>query len=198
MRFFQVHNLVTLAAAVALIALVGQAPAQRPVARATRIDGRVVRVVGPDRFVVRGADNREVILHAGPKTRFLMNNRAARFADLREGVRVVGDFDVVEGRNLISAVTLTPAAVVEEAPPRETVLEGTIVRVLEPDNQFIVLTPAGREVTVFAQPRTTFMLDNRAVRLADLRRGANVRVQFDLRNQRHFARTVVVAPRRPR
>jgi hypothetical protein len=196
MKRFQWQWLGWVVMAVAFAAFTFAAWAQRPAAPAqkgTRIQGHVVRVQGSDRIVVRTADKREVILHTNPQTRFLLNERVARFADLREGVEINALFDVMGERNLASAVTIIPAAT-----PAADIVEGTIVRVIEPDNQIVVRTAAGKEVILLADERTKLTMDDRSVRLADFRPGTAVRVHFDVRNQKNMARSVMTMPKRPR
>ncbi len=188
-------GLAVVALASFLAPLLAQPPAVRP-ARGIHIRGRIVRVVGEDRFIVRTADNREVILHATPESRFIMKGRVVRFADLRPGVMVTTDYDVVRNRNVVSTVTLGPGEVTEAATPEEPILEGTVVRVLEPQNQFVVRTAAGKEVIVYGHPRTAYTFNGRAVRLGEIRTGANVRIHYDMRNERPMARSVIVTTRR--
>jgi hypothetical protein len=198
MRRFQLRWLVGVAAvgaAAFLAPIMAQAHAAQ-VRKTTVIRGHIVRLHGADRFVVRTPDRREVILHVNPQTRFLLNNRAARLEDLREGARIAADFDIVEDRHVARAVTINPAEVVEPV-PAETVVEGTIVRVMEPENQFVVRTAAGKEVILAAQPRATFTFDDRSARLVDLRPGMAVRAHFDVRERRNIVRSVVTV-RRPR
>jgi hypothetical protein len=188
--------------ATALAFAVFTAPAwtQRPpgqVRKGTRIKGNVVRVQGNNQFVVRTADNREVILFANPQTKFLLENRAARFTDLRTGVAIDALYDVTGDQNFASSVTITPAVVPGPGTEAE-VVEGTIVRVLEADNQVVVRTAAGKEVIVFTDTRTTFTFDNRTARLADFRVGTPVRVNVHMKDRKHFARSMMTMPRRPR
>jgi hypothetical protein len=178
-------------AAVAFAVITASAWAQRPAAAppsGTRIQGRVVRVEGSDRFVVRTADKREVILHANPRTRFLLNERAARFADLREGVEIDAMFDAIEDQNLASSVTIGPA----------NVLEGTVVRVLEEDDVLVLRTADREEVRVALDERTRFMINDRRARLAQFRPGTAVQVNFDVRERTKVARSVVATPKRAR
>jgi hypothetical protein len=198
MRRFQTRWLVgvaTVAVAAFLAPIMAKAHAAQ-VQKATVVRGHIVRLHGPDRFVVRTPDRREVILHVNPQTRFLHNNRVARFEDLRVGAPIAADFDVVEDRHLARSVTINPAEVVEPVPAEQAV-EGTIVRVLEPENQFIVSTAAGKEVILAAEPRATFLFDERPARLVDLRPGMAVRTHFDVRERRNIVRSVVTV-RRPR
>src|SRR5207244_2973144 len=101
---------------------------------------------------VRTTDKKEVILRTNPRTKFLIENRAARFTDLREGVEIDAVYDVAEEQNFTSSVTIGATA----APAEEDVVEGTVVRVIEPDNQLVIRTVKGKEVIVFTETRTKF------------------------------------------
>jgi hypothetical protein len=186
------------AAVVALSSFTALAFTQhRGVRKATKIQGHIVRVQGPDQFVVRTTDKREVILHTNSQTRFLLNNRAVRFADLREGAEIAAEFEPMGERKFVGLVTITPAGAVEEVPAAELV-EGTVIRVLEADNQLVVRTARGQEMVLFAGPRTTFTLDERAARLADFRPGTPVRVNFHVIDNKNMMRSVVAMPKLPR
>jgi hypothetical protein len=200
MRRFQSQWLLWLVAAIVCVAFTVPALGQRrpaPAPKGTKIQGHIVRVQGTDRFVIRTADKREVILHVNPQTRFLLNERAARFEDLREGAEINAVFDVVEDRNLVSSVIITPGGAVEAVPAAE-IVEGTVLRVIEPDNQIVIRTARGKEMILVAGPKTTFTLDDRTVRLTDFRPGMAVKVNFDVKGQRNMMRSVVNMPRRPK
>jgi len=153
-----------------------------------KMQGHIVRVQGSDRFVIRTADKREVILRTDTRTRFLLNERAIRFADLRPGAEVVILHDDLG--DLASTVTVLPAAT-EDA----EVVEGTIVRVIEPENQVVIRTAANKEFIVFTDARTSFMLNERAVRLVDFRPGVAVRINFHAMKDRNMARSIVAVKR---
>ena len=91
--------------------------------KGTKIQGQIVRVQGPDRFVVRTADKREVILLTNPQTRFLVNDRVVRFTDLREGAEVTTVYDVTGDQNFANSVTIVPAAEPAAVPAAETAAE---------------------------------------------------------------------------
>jgi hypothetical protein len=77
--------------------------------------------------------------------------------------------------------------------PSGDVVSGTVVRVL--DDQVIVRTADGKEVTLATNAQTTVTADGRRGRLADLKAGTPVRVSFDVRNGRNMARSVTATPR---
>jgi hypothetical protein len=142
---------------------------------------------------VRTVDKREVILHINERTKFLLNERAVRFADLREGAEIDALFDQVEDRNVASSVTIAGAKV-----PPAKIIEGTVVRVLEDENLIIIRTAAREEVELVIDERTTLTIDERAARLAHFRPGTTVKVNFDVRQRKNIARSVVAMPKRPR
>jgi hypothetical protein len=194
MRRFQSQWFAWAVAVLTLAAFTASAWAQRRMAPApvgTRIQGHVVRVQAPDRFVVRTADRGEVILHTNARTRFLLNERPVRFEDLRERAPVVVFFDDLGQRHVASSVAISPAALPEE------ILEGRIVRVLE-DDRLVVRSPRGREVIVVTEPRTVFTINERPARLADFRVETSVRINFTVRNRTTVARSVVAMSRRGR
>jgi len=181
-------------AALVVAAFAASAWAQRPAApppKGTRIQGHVVRVQGPNQFVVRTADKREVILHTHPRTRFLLNERAVRFTDLREKAAVDILFDETEGRNVASSVTIAG----DEEPGTE-IVEGEVVRVLEPQNEFVIRTLSGKEVILVTHPRTTFTINERSARLVDFRPGTAVKVRFNVKDRKNMAHSIVTRPKR--
>src|SRR5258708_2289497 len=97
----------------------GQRPAAQP-PKGTKMQGQIVRIQGPNQFVVRTADKREVIVHASDRTKFLLNERTVKFAELQERHNVTVLFDVVNEQNLASSVTIA------EADEAAEVVEGTI------------------------------------------------------------------------
>jgi len=194
MRRFQSLGLVGAVAALVVAAFAALAWAQRPAApppKGTRIQGHVVRVQGPNQFVVRTADKREVILHTHPRTRFLLNERAVRFTDLREKAAVDILFDETEGRNVASSVTIAG----DEEPGTE-IVEGEVVRVLEPQNELVVRTVSGKEVILVTHPRTTFTINERSARLVDFRPGTAVKVRFNVKDRKNMAHSIVTRPKR--
>jgi hypothetical protein len=198
MRRLLAQWFIGLIAALAIVALPPVSFAQHHPVQAQKgasIRGQVVRVQGPDRFVVRTPDKKEVILHANDQTKFLHKDRVVRFNELREGIEINAVYDVIGDQNLVSSVTLTPDEIVAEDQDAVT-LEGTIVRILETDNQIVVRTARGDEKVLIIDPRSKFFVENRAARLVDFRTGMPVRVSVDVRNQKNMVRTVVALPRK--
>jgi len=184
-----------LAVAVPMFALqVSAQPADSPSPaqmkqRTIEVQGRVAKT-GQGQFVVETRDNKQVTILTNPQTRFMMNKKAVRFADLRVGSTITVAVMVEGDRQIAETVTF----VVDEEPAEGTLIEGQIVRVIGED-QVVVLTPERKEVIVFVDPRTTFQLENRTGKFTDLRTGVSVRAQVNVREGRHTARQIVV-PRR--
>jgi trehalose utilization protein len=103
------------------------------------------------------------------------------------------------------AVDVTPAK--DTPPPKEgkpvqapagkeeegTAVQGTVYKVAG-ENQFIIRTPDGEEVTLYAQPQTTYRFGNVTARFADLRPGMEIRATYDTRDRRNMVRSVVNVP----
>jgi hypothetical protein len=149
-----------------------------------RVRGKITKVEGTDRIVVRTQDNKDVILVANPQTRFTINGKAGRFADLRVGNEIDVAYLVQDNVNVVNTVLVG-----DLEPADATFVEGTVVRVVGED-QIVVRDRADKEVIVFVNPQTRFLIDERPVRLVDFRQGANVRINVDTRDNRTWARTV--------
>ena len=161
------------------------------VQRPTTLRGKIVKVNSPDHVTVRTADGREITLIAGPKSRFIVDGRAGRFADLRIGVEVNADFLEQDKRMLVETITIGPAPVTEPAPAREvTMVEGTVVRLIGKD-QVVIKNAENQEVIVHVVPETTYTFEDRPGRFTDIRTGSEIRVQYNVRDGRNLARTIV-------
>ena len=168
--------------------------AKKPSTKPTTVRGRVVKVHGTDRFVVRTSDNREVILRTRTATKFLRNKQAVRFADLRAGIPVTVLVDE-DGKDLFAtSVTLDEVVAEEDA----TTLEGTIVRVRETENEIVVRTSAGKEVILVTNKAAKITLNNRTVRLTALQPGMAIKANFAVKNKKNMAHSIVVTPKRPK
>lgn len=159
-----------------------------------RVRGKIVRVQGTDRFVVRTQDNRDVTFYAGEQTRFFVNGKPARFADFKVGTEVNAVYTTRDDRYYLNSVVVgeeIAPPVKEEAPPAAegTSVQGTVVRVVGSD-QVIVKTEDNKEVTIYVAPQTKYVFDERPARFQDLRPGSDIRVQYDVRDRRNVARGI--------
>lgn len=211
MRHFQWQGLVGAMAVAALVLFTASANAQRHhpprpmgpgmmrppmpmkpgMPMGPRMRGQVIRILGPDRFVVRTPDNREMILRTDAQTRFLMNQGAARFSDLRERSNVLVRFNRARGRNLARSVLINPRL---GASLGARSLAGTIARLNVLDDLMVVRTASGREVPMHVNSRTALSLNNQTVLLNELRTGMPVQIQFDVRDQRNLAQSIAAMP----
>jgi translation initiation factor IF-1 len=169
---------------------VGEVLADPPTAAGARVEdaavrGRIVKVE-TDRFTVRTADNQETTFDADPQTRVVIEGRQARLSDLKVGAEVTLNF-----RKVVSTVTV---GAVETDAAKVTPLEGTVVRVVGQD-QVIVRTKDNKEMVLYVTPQTKYVFADQPARFGDVRAGAEIRVEYDVRDRRNFARSII-GPRR--
>jgi translation initiation factor IF-1 len=190
MRRFWLHGL---GLVVVCLLVAPPAPAQDKAVKAVTVKGRVVRMQGPDRFIVRTADNKELTFYTNPRTRYMLSGKAAKYTDLRAGTDITAIYVTEGDRYIVNSVTTGEAT--EEAPPEGTVVEGSVVRVIGED-QVVVRTAAGKEVIVYVSPQTKYTFEERVGRFTDLRPGASIRVNYDVRDRRNMARSIVGVKRK--
>lgn len=193
-----------LAAAAALLGVSAlhaqQAPRQTPPRVETQsitVRGPVVRVQN-DHFVVRGANNKEVILYHSPQTRFVINGKAGAFRDVRVGTEISAGYVRQGDRFVVNTVTVgaatEPPQVIEPAQrveiDEDKTVRGRIVRMEMPD-RVVVRTAAAKEITVHTTPRTRITMGGRVAQFADLRVGTEVTVDFLVRDGRHVASAIM-------
>ena len=156
-----------------------------------QVRGEVVRM-DATQLVVKTPANAEFTVHVRPATRFMLKDKVVQVTDLRIGANVSVNAILEGDRHFADSVVIVDDAAL---PAQDTLIEGEIVRVIGQD-QVLVRTPERKEIVVFVNPQTTFLLENRAARFADLRVGAPVRVNVNVHEGRHTARHVVVTPRK--
>jgi uncharacterized protein (TIGR03000 family) len=76
--------------------------------------------------------------------------------------------------------------------PQDTILEGKILRTGQ--DQFVIQTRDKREVTVFTNPETRYLLNNDPAVFTDLRTGTSVNVNFRMDGKRHIGNTITIRP----
>jgi len=154
-----------------------------PAARANVVEGEVVRVEGKDRIVIRTADGKETIVYVSPETRYQLNAQGGQFSDLKTGATIGVDYDVRDQRYTARQVTGV------------TRLEGQVVRVIG-QNQVVIRTSDGKEVTVYVSPETRYQLTTQGGQFTDVRPGTDIGVYYDVRDQRPMARRLFPLRRR--
>lgn len=162
-----------------------------------QIQGRIVRTA-PDQFIVQGTGNKEYTFFVNPQTRYLMNNKAAQYSDLRVGTSISAGYVTEGDRYIANTVTVLPAReappVKEGAPPppkqgAQLGFEGEIVRVIGED-QVVIRLPDGKEVTVYVSPETKYRLSPKGGQFSELRQGAAIGVDYNRRDDRYMAQQV--------
>jgi len=151
--------------------------------RANLVEGEIVRVVGKDQVVIRTSDGKEVIVYVSPETRYQLNAKGGEFNDLKAGTTIGVDYDVRDQRNTARQVVGV------------TRVEGQVVRVVG-QNQVIIRTSDGKEVTVNVSPETRYQLTTQGGQLTDVRPGTDISVYYDVRDQRPVARRIFPLRRR--
>jgi preprotein translocase subunit YajC len=168
-------------------------PPVKGIAEGTAIRGRIVKLQAPDQFVVRSAAGKEVVFFTSPQTRYTVDGRVVQFRDLRVGSEVNAEYALRDGRHIVSAVTVGPAAVVEPSakstPARDdTRVEGTVIRIGE--GVVVVKTNQNKEITINVDPKTRYVMGEEPARISDFRTGSDVRIEYDVRDRRPVARII--------
>jgi hypothetical protein len=170
--------------------------------------GRIIKLQGPDQVVIRTSAGKELTLFTSAQTRFMVNGKAVQFTDLRVGAEINADFTVRDGRYIVTQIAVggaPNAPAVEPAPvrPAEPVpatptsleLKGSIVRVVG-ENQIVIRTANNKEITLFVEPTTKYVVNEQPARFADFQPGADIRVEYIERERRPIARSIFGLRRR--
>jgi len=242
----------------------GFAQEPAPVAKPLSVRARFVRVEGENRFIVRTQENKEITFFTAPGTRYVVNGKAVRLADLKPGADLTTTYIINNNQQMANVVTVGEAspdtvfrglvtaktaetitvkaqtgkemafnvnaqsrytlrdkaitindikvgAVVEvrfvdrdshswveelivndvsTAEEQGEEYKGVVVRFVG-QNQVIIKTADNKEVTVDITPQTTYLLNNQPARVADFPAGAEIRVQYNLRDRRPIARSIL-------
>jgi hypothetical protein len=182
----------------------------------TRLTGKILRVE-KDHIVVETTDHKAIVLHVDPQTRFLRRDVAAKVTDLAPGTAITAIYtprgerywvtmvDIVPPElptpanppgPVVVPVPVKPPVVVVPAAPQVTIVlpatayETEIVRVEAPD-QIVVRNAAGVEFPVYVTTATRYQVRDARATYADLRPGMRIRIDDEVRADRHFARQIV-------
>src|SRR5262245_24257508 len=184
----------TLAALVVAGQLVVSAQ-ERPAQDTVTVRGRIIKLEGTDRFIIRTSDNKEVTLYASPQTRYTIEGKAGRYTDLRVGTELNAVYVPRNERFVVNTVTV--GAVLDTQPPQKappdqaTTIRGKILKIQGQD-QIVVRTSTGKEQTLFVGPSARFVISGKAGRFVDLRPGAEVTIIYTERENRFWIETVTV------
>lgn len=167
-------------------------------ASATTLRGKVVRVEGQDRIVVKTNDNREIILLANPNTRYVINGKTGRFADLRTGVDLQAAYNLQNNQYIVSSIQAGEGFDTAITQPgnnagiNERKFRGRVVRVDAANNQIVARSQDGKEVTLYVQKTGRFMRNGQPVRMADIQVGTVIEAQYLERDNHWWVDEVVV------
>lgn len=183
----------------ALLVVAGYTPAATVLAdkppvkdvKKVKVRGKIVRMKGPDQYIVRTDDNKEVVFYTNRDTRYVLGDQAGRYSDLRVGAEVSTDYVEDGDRYVVHSVLVGRAPEPQE---EGELVEGSVIRVVG-DNQVIVKSRDGKEITIYVSPETKYLLTEQPGRFTDLRTGSDVRVYYDVRDKKITAHRVL-GPRR--
>jgi len=163
-------------------------------ASTTTLRGKVVRVEGQDRIVVRTNDNRDITLMANPNTRYVINGKAGQFADLRTGVDFQATYNLQNNQYMVSSIQAGEGFDTATAQPgiNERKFRGRVVRVDAANNQIVARSQDGKEVTLYVQKNGRFLRNGQAVRMADIQVGTVIEAQYLERDNHWWVDEVVV------
>lgn len=161
--------------------------------------GKVVRVEGQNQIVVRTHDNKEVILMANPSTRYVIDGRASRIADLKAGVEINAAYTMQDNRYLVNSVQVGVVAEpnANAQPGNARNFRGRVVRVNPQNNQIVVKSQDGQEVTLYVQQNGRFLRNGQAVRLADIQVGTVITTQYVERDNHWWVEEVTIVTDNP-
>jgi len=159
----------------------------------TTLRGKVVRVEGQDRIVVKTSDNRDVILMANPTTRYVINGKTGRFADLRTGVDFRATYNLQNNQYIVSSIQAGEGFDVDTQPGiNERKFRGRVVKVDAATNQIVAKSQDGKEVTLYVQKTGRFMRNGQAVRMTDIQVGTVIEAQYLERDNHWWVDEVIL------
>jgi len=176
---------------------VGEAPNTVPggtPAIGTSVQGKVIRVDGQDRIILKTTDNKEVVLISNPTTRYVINGKAGRFTDLRTGVNLRATYVMEGDRYVVNSFQVgdAPAIVGEQGGINERKFRGRVVRIDAATNQIVAKSEDGKEVTLYVQKTGRFMRNGQAVRMADIQVGTIIEAQYLERDNHWWVDEVIL------
>ena len=187
MNSFRLRSMVLLAA---LGLWGGHLPMSRADEPALKLTTRAkIATIDPqtNQVKLRTEEDKPLTVIVDNQTKIRVSDREVRLADLREGLEVAVVYQTINGKNMASALTVASTAEPPPPPtesptkgtvaviraPKQTKITGTVVKVLQASNSFLVRMPDGHE--------DMFYFDNTAS-AADLEEGATVTVVYQVRN----------------
>jgi len=160
----------------------------------TTLRGKVVRVEGQDRIVVKTSDNRDVILMANPNTRYVINGKTGRFADLRTGVDFQAAYNLQNNQYIVSSIQAGEGfdTAITQPGINERKFRGRVVKVDAATNQIVAKSQDGKEVTLYVQKTGRYLRNGQAVRMADIQVGTVIEAQYLERDNHWWVDEVIL------
>jgi len=161
------------------------------------VRGKVVKLEGTDRVLIRTSDNKDVTLYITPQTRYTIEGKAGRYTDLRVGTEINAAYTPRNERFMVTTVTVgaepTPPQALppQAAPGQGTMVRGKIVRVQGQD-QVVVRTSTGKEFTLYMAPKGRIVINGKVAQFTELRPNTEVAVIYTERDNRMWIETVTV------
>jgi hypothetical protein len=162
----------------------------------SQLQGQVVSV-GNGQFVVRGPNNQNMTFYTNPQTRYFNNNQAAQWSTIQPGTNVTTWYNPGQtGQVYANTIAVVPAnaqavpAPAANANAAANVYQGQFVRAVGQD-QMVIRTADGKEITVYTNPQTTYSLNNQPATFSTFQPGVPVEVNYYLQNGRPYARGIL-------
>jgi len=159
-----------------------------------RVVGKIFRV-DKDRVVVHTNGGGELVLNVDPETKFLQRDAAAARALMVHGASITAVYARRGDRFVITSLDVggdeaPPVRPLVVAPATAGPYESEIVRVVGPD-QIVVRSPAGVEFPLYVTSETRYLVGDTTAAFGDFGPGMRIRVEDELRADRHFAQRIV-------
>jgi hypothetical protein len=146
------------------------------------VRGKIVALEGPRKVVIRTSAGGNIVLLSDSQTRIAVDGKDGKLTDLGLDMEVDVAYAVRHGRTMVGTISahtpssagIRPAAL---EPTPETKVQGKIVRIEVPNRVRIRLAD-GREGTLLAGPNSRFLVNGKVGRLADLRIGLEVTIDY--------------------
>jgi hypothetical protein len=162
----------------------------------TQLRGQVVSV-GNGQFVVRGPNNQNMTFYTNQQTKYYTGSQAAQWSAIQPGATVNTWYAPAQtGQTYVNTVAVVPADAqpaqpAQPAPAADAnVYKGEVVRVVGQD-QVVIRTTDGKEVSVYVNPQTTYQLNNQPATISQFQAGVPVEVNYTLRDGRPYARGIL-------
>lgn len=163
--------------------------------KAERLSGKIVSV-GESQVVLRTDAGKEITFATTDRVRYTIDGRAAKIVDFKVGTVVDAGYVMDRDRYVLETLTVAGAAgtrPVTPAPDRPvgegTLVEGTVVKVVGND-QIVVKTSDGKEITIMVSPQTKFQLTEQGGAFVDIKPDLPIRMYYDVVERRPVARLV--------